>query len=69
MQQLVTTVEQRDGFLLHLEETEIEDVSNLNLDWLIDMKELEVKEKDYRSVVIDDTSIVSFRHKPWFFAN
>ena len=45
MQQLVLIVEQRDRFVSCSEEVEIEDVSNLNLDWLVDMKELEIKEK------------------------
>ena len=59
-------VKWREGVLLYLEEEEIEDASNLNLDWLIDMKELEIKEKDDRSAIIDDASIASFRDKSLF---
>ena len=66
VQDLVRSVKWRDGFPLHPEEAEIEDAGNLKLDWLIDMKELDIKEQDDRSVAMDDTSIVSFGEKSFF---
>ena len=66
VQDLVRSVEWRDGFPLCPEEAEIEDAGNLKLDWLIDMKELDVKDQDDRSVAMDDASIVSFGEKSFF---
>jgi len=45
---------------LYLEEAEIEDASKINLDWLINIKDLDIMESDNRSVTIDDISIISF---------
>ena len=53
----------RDGFLLCTEETEIEEAGNIRIEWLIDMKELEIKEKYDSSIAMDDTSIQSFGEK------
>ena len=66
MQNLVSTVVWRDDVLLYLEEVEIEDASKINLDWLIDIKELDIMESDNRSVMMDDTSIVLFSKQSFF---
>ena len=54
---------------MHLEEVDIEDARNINFNWLIDMKELEIKGKDDRSVVIGGISIAFFRSKSGFLIN
>ena len=69
MQNLVKTVVQRDEVSLYPEEAEIEDASKINLDWLIDIKDLDIIESDNRSVIIDDTSIISFSEQSFFSAN
>ena len=66
MQNLVSTVIWRDDIPLYPEEAEIEDASKINLDWLIDIKELDIMESDNRSVMMDDTSIVSFSEQSFF---
>ena len=60
MQNLVKTVVWRDDVPLYLEEAEIEDASKINLDWLIDIKDLDIIEGDNRSITIDNMSIISF---------
>ena len=60
MQNVVKAVVWRDGFPLCTEEAEIEDAGNIQIEWLLDMKELEIKEKDDSSIAMDDTSIQSF---------
>ena len=69
MQNLVKTVVQRDEVSLYPEEAEIEDASKINLDWLIDIKDLDIMESDNRSVTIDDTSIISFSEQSFFSVN
>ena len=59
-QALVKKVEWRNGIPLHPEEAEIEDASEMKIDWLIDMKELETTADDDVSVAMDDMSISSF---------
>ena len=66
MQNLVSTVVWRDDVPLYPEEAEIEDASKINLDWLIDIKELDIMESDNRSIMMDDTSIVSFSKQSFF---
>ena len=60
MQKIVKTVVWRDNAPLYPEEAEIENTSKINLDWLIDIKDLDIMESDNRSVTIDDTSIILF---------
>ena len=60
MQNLVKTVIWRDNILLYPEEVEIEDASKINIDQLIDMKELDIMESNGKSVAIDDMSILLF---------
>ena len=69
VQDLVNSVVWRDELPLYPEEAEIEDASNLQIDWLIDMEDLEIKEKDDRSLAMDDVSIASFGEKSWFSRN
>ena len=69
MQNLVKTVIQRDNVLLYPEEAEIEDTSKINLDWLTNIKDLDIIEGDNRSVTIDDTSIISFSKQSFFSVN
>ena len=69
MQNLVSTVVWRDDVPLYPEEAEIEDASKINLDWLIDIKNLDIMESDNRSVMMDDTSIISFSKQSFFSAN
>ena len=44
---------------LYLEEAEIKDTNKININWLIEIKELENIENN-KSVTIDDTSVISF---------
>ena len=69
VQDLVNSVVWRDELPLYPEEAEIEDAGNLQIDWLIDMEDLEIKEKDDRSLAMDDVSIASFGEKSWFSRN
>ena len=69
MQNLVKSVEWRDGMPLYPEEAEIEDASKINIDWLIDMTDLDIAEGDDKSVAMDDTSIISFGDKSFFSVN
>ena len=69
MQQLVKSVEWRDGMLLCSEEAEIEDTSKIKIDWLIGMTDLDIAEGDDRSIAMDNTSILSFGGKSFFFVN
>ena len=54
---------------MYLEEAEIEDASKINLNWLIDIKDLDIMESDNRSVMMDDTSIISFSKQSFFSVN
>ena len=69
MQNLVKTVVWRDDVLLYPEEAEIEDASKINLDWLIDIKDLDIMEDNNRSVTMNDTSIISFSEQSFFSVN
>lgn len=69
VQDLVNSVVWRDELPLYPEEAEIEEAGNLKIDWLIDMEDLEIKEKDDRSLAMDDASIASFGEKSWFSRN
>ena len=69
MQKIVKMVEWREGVLLYLEEAEIEDAYKMEIDWLIDIKELETTEGDNKSVTIDDISIQSFGDRSFFSVN
>ena len=60
MQNLVKTVIWRDDVLLYPEEAEIEDPSKINIDQLIDIKELDIIESDGKSVAMDNISILLF---------
>ena len=66
MQAIIKMVIWRDGVLLCPEEAEIEDASKINIDWLIDMKELEIENEDNKSIAIDDVSITSFSNCSFF---
>ena len=66
MQLIIKIVSQRNKVLLYLEEVEIEDASKINIDWLINIKELQNIESDSKSVAIDDTSDISFSEKAFF---
>ena len=69
MQNLVKTVVWRDDVPLYPEEAEIEDASKINLDWLIDIKDLDIIKSDTRSVTMDDMSIISFSKQSFFLVN
>ena len=69
MQNVVKTVQQRVGVLLYLEEVEIEDANKGQLDQLIDIEELKTMEGEDRSVVFDNTSVVSFSEQSFFSVN
>ena len=60
MQNVVKAVVWRDKFPLYTEEGEIEDTGNIQIELLLDMKEIEIKEKYDSSIAIDDTQIQSF---------
>ena len=60
MQKVIKTVQWREGVLLYLEKVEIEDTSKIQLDWLIDIEELNNMERKEKSVALDDISLVSF---------
>ena len=65
-QTLMKKVGQRNNILLHLEEAEIEDASEMKIDWLIDIKDLETTADDNNSNVMDDASIGSFGSYVYF---
>ena len=69
MQNLVKTVISRDDVPLYPEEAEIKDASKINLDWLIDIKDLDIIECDNKSVIMDNTSILSFSEQFFFLVN
>ena len=66
MQSTVKEVAQREGVPMCLEEIEMEDSSEIQINQLIDTKEIESIDKENRSVAIDDTSLVSFCEQPFF---
>ena len=66
IQNIARTVVQRDGTLLCLEEAGIRDASNINLDQLVDIKELGIIEGDNASVIINNVLIISFSNKLFF---
>ena len=65
-QALVKKVEWRNDIPLYPEEAEIEDASEMKIDWLIDMKELETNADDDNSIIMDDASIGSFGSHVYF---
>ena len=69
IQKIVKTVEQREGVPLYPEEAEIEDACKMEIDWLIDIKELETTGGDDKSVTMDDISIQSFGDRLFFSVN
>ena len=54
---------------MYSEEAEIEDASKINLDWLIDIKDLDIMKGDNRSVTIDNILIISFSEQSFFLVN
>ena len=66
VQDLVKSIEWRNELPLHPEESDIEDTDDLKIDWLIDVKSLEIKGKDDRSVMMDNASIASFGNNSFF---
>ena len=54
---------------MYPEEAEIEDASKINLDWLIDTKDLDIMESNNRSVTMDGMSIISFSEQYFFSVN
>ena len=60
MQNTVKIVAQKEGVPLHLEEAEIKDTSKIQIDWLIDIKELDAIESDNKSAAIENVSIILF---------
>ena len=69
MQNLVKIVIWRDDVPLYPEEVEIEDASKINLDWLINIKDLDIIEDNKKSVIMDDPSILSFSEQSFFSVN
>ena len=66
MQAIIKIVIWRDRVPLYPEEAEIEDASKINIDWLIDMKELDIENEDNKSIAIDDVSITLFSDYSFF---
>ena len=64
--QAIKIVIWRDGVPLYPEEAEIEDASKINIDWLIDMKEPDIENKDNKSIAMNDVSITLFGHHSFF---
>ena len=56
----------RDKVPLHPKEIEIEDASEMRIDWLIDIKELETTTDDDKSIATGDVSISSFGTQAFF---
>ena len=67
-QKIVKTVVWRDNLPLHPEEVEIEDASKMKIDWLIDIKELEMTGVNDKSIAMDDASVGSFGSQSFFSA-
>ena len=59
IQKQVKTVIQRENIPFHSEEVEIEDASKIEMNWLVDIKELDEMRKDDVSVVLDDVLVLS----------
>ena len=51
------------------EESEIEDPCVIKIDWLMDTKELEIRDIEDKSVAMNDVSVVFFGNQSWFFTN
>ena len=68
VQKIVKTAVWRDNLLLHTEEVEIEDASKMKIDWLIDIKELEMTGVDDKLIAMDDASVGSFGSQSFFSA-
>ena len=66
IQTLVKKVVWRNNVPLYPEEVEIEDASEMKIDWLIDIKELETMADDDKSIAMDDVSIGSFGSQAFF---
>ena len=69
MQEVVKTVAQREDVLLYPEEAKIEDASKIEIDWLVDVKELNEFGKDDRLVALDDTLVLSQTDQSFFSNN
>ena len=53
--------------LLHSEDTAIKDLSKIKIDWLLDIKELEISADGNKSVVeVGDASVSTFGSKLFF---
>ena len=59
MQEVVKTVVWRGDAPLHPKEAEIEDATKIEIDWLVDIKELDAFRNDDRLVALDNTSVLS----------
>ena len=66
IQALVKKVVWRDNVPLYPEEAEIEDASEMKIDWLIDIKDLETTANDDKSIAMDDMSVGSFGSQAFF---
>ena len=67
IQEVFKMVVQREDVLSCSEEVEIEDASKIEIDWLVDIKELDKIRKDDISVVLDDASVL-FQTDNLFFS-
>ena len=66
VQKIVKSVVWKNNLPLCPEEVEIEDASAMKIDWLIDIKELEMTGVDDKSITMDDVSVVSFGSQSFF---
>ena len=66
VQKMVKSVVWKNNLPLYPEEVEIEDASTMKIDWLIDIKELEMTGVDDKSITMDDVSVVSFGSQSFF---
>ena len=66
MKAIIKTVIWRDRVPLYPEEAEIEDASKINIDWLINMKELDIESEDNKSIAMNNISITLFGNYSFF---
>ena len=69
MQSSAKAIIQRDRVLFSLEEAKIADASKMDIDQLIDIKELESVEGKDKSIAIDNASIIFFTNQSFFLVS
>ena len=69
MQKVIREVAWKEKASMCLGEAEMEDASEIKIDQLIDIKELDSMDKENKLVAIDDASAASFSEQSFFLVN